>query len=65
MNRPIRYQPDRHYSSDKRAKGTNGPQCTETKGVPYVSGAKVQPITIHGEHADDAGGTGVVGDVLA
>ena len=28
--------------------------------MPYESGEKVQPITIHGEHADDVGGTGVV-----
>ena len=33
--------------------------------MPYESGAKEHPIMIHGEHAYDVGGTGVVADVLA
>ena len=37
----------------------------ETEGVPYGNGAMPQPITTHGEYADDVSGTSIVGDVLA
>ena len=33
--------------------------------MPYRRGAKVQPITTHRVHADDAGGTSVAGSGLA
>jgi hypothetical protein len=39
-------------------------QCTKTEGEPYERGADTQPTTIHGEHADDARGTSVVGGAL-
>ena len=52
-----------HYT-DNRRKGTDHTQYTETEGEPYGRGEDTQPTTIHGEHADDAGGTGVVGGAL-
>ena len=52
------------YATQTSENGTAWTQCTETEGVPYRRGAKAQPITTHGVHADDVGGTYVVGSGL-